>query len=567
MATYYVDNAGSDGASGLVGHPWQTLAHAFSHGLSPGDVLVLTAGQTFTAGTLTNSGTSGAYIRIGTGRNTGAVPDFASGDTFTAQSSPAIITVADAYGGGLNANNVEYVWFDNLHLQGSGVHTGAADGAGATGASTSEAIAFSLKSDQGIDRLHGVRLSAVSVTGALHGISAWGQTPDDLGWDDLQLWSCSVNAIRWLGFSVPACYDFDTYHGTPDDGAANQSVDIYLGRCQAFDLPGYAGMPSAPAAFQSINVTGIVYEDCVAYNLTTARPHTGMAGSGGYQSYKAADLTYRRCEAYNCKSNGDEYDGEGFALDHAITGILIEGCYIHDNDGAAAMLPNGTIRYSVFARNLQNSSVVTVAGAMNGEIAYVGSSNDSAGDLFVYGNTIYSTIGSALDQISYGEPGTVFAYNNIFVAKDALYCVRVKHPTLVGNLYYTDGTTRISAEGNAYTSLAALRAAGYEAHAAVTYGVFADPELSDPDSGVGEGMLPTFDLSQTPYFNIGIGSPARDVGIDYALLSIDPGTMDFRGGNIPSGSAYDAGAVEYASASPAAGNFGGMSAMGIPVFG
>jgi len=118
---YYVDNAGDDSDTGLIGHPWQTCSRVNSTTLNPGDVVIFTAGQTF-AGPLniSNSGTVGQYIRIGTGRNASAsVPNFANGDSWSTQSDPATITVRDAWPGGINLTDAEYIWVDNLIAQGS----------------------------------------------------------------------------------------------------------------------------------------------------------------------------------------------------------------------------------------------------------------------------------------------------------------------------------------------------------------------------------------------------------------------------------------------------------------
>jgi hypothetical protein len=139
--------------------------------------------------------------------------------------------------------------------------------------------------------------------------------------------------------------------------------------------------------------------------------------------------------------------------------------------------------------------------------------------------------------------------------------------TLIGNVYFAlgGGTTTVRDGASSYTSLAALHAAGFEKHGGIDYGVYGDPLLSNPSGAPTTGTLPGAPVSVLDYFDIGSSSPARNAGIDYALLGIDPGNIDFRGRGIPRESAYDAGAVEYQAAVVATPR--GRGASGVPVFG
>jgi len=66
--TYYVANAGSDAATGLIGAPWQTLTKVNSVSFSAGDIVLFNRGDTFrgylyvpTSGNSSNRITFGAY--------------------------------------------------------------------------------------------------------------------------------------------------------------------------------------------------------------------------------------------------------------------------------------------------------------------------------------------------------------------------------------------------------------------------------------------------------------------------------------------------------------------------
>src|SRR4030042_6858533 len=78
MATYYVSTSGDNGNTGLdQDHPWETLYYAESHVTTPGDVIALKKGDTWTIGLvldISHGGSAGTYITWdgslwGTGEN------------------------------------------------------------------------------------------------------------------------------------------------------------------------------------------------------------------------------------------------------------------------------------------------------------------------------------------------------------------------------------------------------------------------------------------------------------------------------------------------------------------
>ena len=174
--TYYVDNAGSDADTGLVGHAWQTIAKMTANAalFAPGTVIKFTSGQTFSgnlvfssSGTLaspillTSTSTAKAILSAGTGTgldlaNCGYVTvrnlDF-SGTTTTAQGVFAnssswgiLIHSTTSTTGPTWLNNV---WIDNCFAHGFydgfAVYTqgGSVATYGASGSATGVAVGYS----------------------------------------------------------------------------------------------------------------------------------------------------------------------------------------------------------------------------------------------------------------------------------------------------------------------------------------------------------------------------------------------------------------------------------------
>ncbi len=510
-ATFYIDNAGSDTNTGLIGSPWQTSAKVNAFKFLPGDVLIFTAGQTFTGPfTFTNSGTAGAYICIGTGR--GSTP------VRVAQSNPAIISAGN--GNGINLDNCEYVWVDNLIVSGSGVNT-------TNGATTSTGCAFNLKSTQTINKLHGVRLTAVTATGCKDGIVSWTPDASKVGYDGLQVWGSTVHACQRVGM-IQLNYDLEHDTGTFASGSPAQNANTYFGYCQVYDNPGLAGV-CCGSGMDIRNCTDGEIDHCVVrdLNIVGTQPLFG-GGTAGIASAVAVRTTVRFCEAYNIFAPAN-IDGVGIDFESGASGCVVEYSYFHDNDGAGLLTggsgqnTNNIVRYNVFARNAKNnqSELYPFGGGIS---------------MTCYNNTFYGVNGDAINV----SGGAFCFYNNIIVSKAGRKCVNGTPTALRGNVYFAlgGGTTTVMS----YTTLAALRAAGFEAG----YGVFGDPLLSSPMSGVGIGAMPAADVSTITYFDLaGPASPAIDAGVDLRAAPFGfTISRDFAGSAV-SGPGYDIGAVCY----------------------
>lgn len=539
--TFYIDNAGSDGNSGLSGSPWQTAAAVNAFTFIPGDKLVFTAGQTFAGPfTFTASGTAGSYIVITTTGRSTTVPTLPGGGV--AQSSPATIAIADGAGNGINVEDAEYVWLDNLAVQGSGVNT-------TTGATTATAVGVNLHSTQATNKLRGVKLTALSVTGCRDGFLAW-CVGGKVGWDGLQLWGCVSHANQGWAFMTPCVYNFATRTGSGPEGQGyTQNNDLYIGYCQAYDHPGNTAGVIQAGGIYPYNCDGGVVEYCVVHDIGLAGTSTA-AGSPGFHLAACNELTIQYCEAYKIYANAAGYDGEGFDIEGGCVNCVIQYCYAHDCDSAGFLACKHTIRYNVAYNNnvVADTWTANTSTHIYSSICHSVASGSNSGDMYVYGNTVYAPNGDAFGITHIGANSNYSRlYNNVLVSKAGSRSAHIYNAQLLGNVYSAIGggtTTVLKYSGSvSYTSIAALRAAGYETHSAVDYGAFADPLLNDPTGAPSAGTLPSAPVATLRYWDVAANSPAINAGIDYSLVSVAPGSTDFHGAAIPIG-AYDAGAVE-----------------------
>ena len=569
--TYYVDNSGSDSNDGLAegaGRAWASCAKVNAMTLNPGDTVIFAAGQTF-AGPLniTNSGTAGSYIRIGTGRNAGvAVPDFYErgagdpwpGTKWSAASNPAIIQVQDAFGadryhsGGINLINCEYVWIDNLKAVGSGCNKAANTPLNRheIGFTTSHSAALLLTSSQTTQALRGVRITAIEGSGCLAGMAAFTDGDTYFGWDGLQVYRCSFHDCQWFSLHLFAAFDLKK-NSAFGNNPSHPSTYGYCGYCDVYDIPGHAGQPikqgiGGPTIFAAND--GLV-EYCVCHDIQHSIPATASAGTTGIAFLGARRYTFRCCEVYKVRKNGANMDGTGFESEPSWGDCIFEYCYAHDNDGPGFGIDSGTIRYCVSARNMQGNTG-TAIGNLLGEITHNGDGNHA---LAVYGCTIINTITgqgrAAFADMNYASASQVTnLYNNIFVtpSSEASVLLGTSGGVAKGNIYYNGrGAFKTKKGATTYTSLADWRdSGGFERHSSVDYGLFGDPLLINPSGAPTGGTLPTNPVAIRTEFNPTTGSPAINAGISYSALGINPGRYDFHRGTNFSGGHYDAGAVE-----------------------
>jgi hypothetical protein len=109
-------------------------------------------------------------------------------------------------------------------------------------------------------------------------------------------------------------------------------------------------------------------------------------------------------------------DGDGFDLDVGTTDSVIQYCYSHDNFGGGYLLSqqgsepwsNNVLRYNISENDAW--------GQRLGAITYYSEESElGLEDSWVYGNTVYTSVGPALNLTSAPNASRNYLFNNIFV--------------------------------------------------------------------------------------------------------------------------------------------------------
>jgi hypothetical protein len=325
--------------------------------------------------------------------------------------------------------------------------------------------------------------------------------------------------------------------------ASHQDVVV---RCSEFaDNPGdpVVARPSGDGLVLGSVTNGLV-DGCIAHH--NGGDGTNNAGPVGLWAYNSSNVTIQFSESY---ANLAMYqDGDGFDLDVGTTNSVIQYCYSHDNFGAGYLLSqqgaepwsNNVLRYNISENDAW--------GGRLGAITYYSEESDlGLEDSWVYGNTVYTSVGPALNLTSAPNASRNYLFNNIFVVDDGQMMVwdwSGSAPAGVviaqGNLYWDmDGVP----DFQGYSSIEAWREAlAQETLDGAAVGLYADPLLQDPGNGgtLGDVTL----LTDLDAYQLAGGSPAIDAGLDPLTFVSDPGDTDFFGTDLPKGAGYDIGAHE-----------------------
>jgi hypothetical protein len=109
-------------------------------------------------------------------------------------------------------------------------------------------------------------------------------------------------------------------------------------------------------------------------------------------------------------------DGDGFDLDVGTTDSVIQYCYSHDNFGGGYLLSqqgsepwsNNVLRYNISENDAW--------GQRLGAITYYSEESElGLEDSWVYGNTVCTSVGPALNLTSAPNASRNYLFNNIFV--------------------------------------------------------------------------------------------------------------------------------------------------------
>jgi hypothetical protein len=512
-ADFYVSPDGNDNATGNTpDDAWLTIDRVNLQSLQPGDRVLFEGGQTFTGhlgvwtddvGSATNPIVIGSY---GTGRATIA----AASDT-----KDAIIVY-----------NTPGVTINNLNVVGPGAAT-----------STHAGICFLVDLPGNVALSHAY-VDSVDVTGFYRGISAAGWN-GGTGWDDLRLTNVSAHGNAEYGIYVFAA-------------TKNANRNVYVGHCKAYDNAGRPGQTWHNGNGIVVSCTnGGTIERCVAYNNGYLCTSSG-GGPVGIWAHSSNDITIQYNESYN-NSTGNGFDGGGFDLDIDTTNSVMQYNYSHGNAGAGFLVyddggtwcTNNVVRYNI----TENDGRKNGFGAI-----YVAGFVDTTE---VYGNVVY------LSRPSTGNPPAVYVgsvsrnahfRNNVFMTAGGVPLVRVAGAppgiAFQGNSYFSQSGSFVIGWGStSYSSLGAWRAAtGQERLDGSDIGIAGDPMLVDAGNGGTVGDADA--LAELSAYRLQAGSPLIDAGLDLTVapFSLQIGSNDFYGNDLPQGGSFDVGAQEFTSA-------------------
>jgi hypothetical protein len=252
-------------------------------------------------------------------------------------------------------------------------------------------------------RFSGITFRNLDVSGFNEGAVVWSWEDDGDGFDDV-LWEQLYLHENLQG-------------GGSFYGAGIASHQDVVVRCSEFaDNPGdpVVARPSGDGLVLGSVTNGLV-DGCIAHH--NGGDGTNNAGPVGLWAYNSSNVTIQFSESY---ANLAMYqDGDGFDLDVGTTNSVIQYCYSHDNFGAGYLLSqqgaepwsNNVLRYNISENDAW--------GGRLGAITYYSEESDlGLEDSWVYGNTVYTSVGPALNLTSAPNASRNYLFNNIFVVDD-----------------------------------------------------------------------------------------------------------------------------------------------------
>jgi hypothetical protein len=303
--TFYVSAAGTadDGNDGRTpAAAWRTIARANAAGLRAGDALLFRGGDAF-RGNLrlgrANAGTARRPVVIGS---------FGRGRA----------TILAGGGDGVAVRNAGGVRVHDLVFRGAGW---GKDAGPARNSGSGIAFENALPGDV---KLAHVRVDRVEVSGfGRFGITVGGRRGKS-GFRDVRITRADVHGNRDGGIETHGRFSPRAV------GYANE--DVYVGRCDAHDNPGYArSCRHVGDGIVLSDVDRATVERCRAWG--NGGRCTCRDGPVGIWAWDANAVTIQHCESHHNRTAGPA-DGGGFDLDGGVTNSVLQHNYSHDNDGA-----------------------------------------------------------------------------------------------------------------------------------------------------------------------------------------------------------------------------------------
>lgn len=487
MPTYYVDNAGSDSNTGLLGAPWQTIGKVNGFTFAAGDALCFTGGQTFTGNlVLTGSdlrlicSSSSSRAVIDAGINTGIRLVNPYNVRIVGMKALGEADCEDSIGYGFRIENnqadaySEYVYFVDCEA------TGFASGIG-------------------FDTTH--------ATGAAKGFRYCGAV------------SCAITNCSYNGIGVAA-----RINGVTDrNGVFNR--DLYFANNELSYILGFTGVNSG-YPFSLTNIGDSVLERNYCHHAAENSTTSG-GGAFGFVAVECNGIIIQDNEVSFVQSPSGS-DGGGVDFDAGCVNCIARRNYVHDCEGPAlqAFQLSG---HTAWSGNVYEFNIGERNGTASNHSGGFCAVSGSLGSYVVAHNTLMDTYaGGALIKCTDTQTG-VFV-NNTFIVGNLATFGTAEDCTFYGNTYYVRAGSSFSftLEGVARASLVAMQGAGFETFGGTDYGYEGNPLLSDPGNGTAQwptegcpNYLAAYDLSDS--------SPSIDAGIDPALVSVTlSSAVDFR---------------------------------------
>jgi hypothetical protein len=323
--------------------------------------------------------------------------------------------------------------------------------------------------------------------------------------------------------------------------------DLYIGYCVAESNPGDPTVLKNHSGngILANSVKGGVIEYCESFNNGWDMPWTGN-GPVGIWIWDCTDFIIQYCIAHDNKTNPVAADGGGFDFDGGVSNSIMQYNLSYNNEGcgyglyefgAAKAWKNNIIRY-----NISQDDGIINGGAVG---IWKADNRGSMSNCEIYNNTFYNSAENGPVIWLYDHyPGFNFR-NNIFVYNGTLLDEgqQLEEEVFHGNIYWNlAGNLGI----DNYNSIEEwAKATGKEMINDKLTGRYLDPDLvAAGKTSLADPRL--LDAVHLPEYLPAPGSPVIDTGLDLKeLFNLDKAKTDILGKPVPSGQAYDIGAVEY----------------------
>lgn len=493
-ARYLDDVVGNDLNSGLVGFPWKTKTPVNAFTWTASDGLVITSGQSF-AGPLIFTTPIG-YV------------------TTSGASKP---TISAGNGYGILCQDISNVLLYNLKAFGVTI-TFSGTFPTKTATCTNVAVGFAFYNSAVNAYMSNLSVIDCEADGFNQGMtfSTINAGSPVKGFDTVLVSGTSVHdcLLHGMGHAVPGGSGFVAQSGA-------RTVNFVTTTTRVYNIYGNDGNSAYPFSLTNLGSGSRINQSVMHH----AGECSNRGGGGNLMAVVAVEcngLIVEDCEAYEIRTpNG--VDGGAWDWDSGCRNCTFRRCYAHDMDGPAieggdagtgTTWGNNSWEFCVSERCGRNGS--------NGGIRTF--SSGLAGFRVVHCAIAHSTTASPMHSAD-----SVISINNAFYVFGAsvTFGAFTNIVQLVGSGYQAAGGASFSLtiDGAAKASLAAIRAAGYESHAAVNYGFSGTLGLADPGNGTTRWPSPVTTLSA---YNITAAAGMLGAGIDPALVgSTVTATSDF----------------------------------------